>query len=73
MKLHTEIDMFKQSGWALMAYYRNLNRRRRPRVPRYFDNESDKNHKPEFVSVPIEEYGKHPQPSPSLAAQKSKP
>jgi hypothetical protein len=60
-------------GWQLIAYYRTINRRRRPRVPRYFDNESDKNHKPEFVSVPIEEYGKQPQPSPSLAAQKSKP
>ncbi|MGH7961799.1 MAG: hypothetical protein ACRERD_08230 [Candidatus Binatia bacterium] len=47
----TEVEMLKQAGWGLMAYYRKVNRRRRDTVPGYFDNDSDKNHLPAFVAV----------------------
>jgi hypothetical protein len=47
----TEVEMLKETGWGLMAYYRKVNRRHREKVPRYFDNDSDKNHFPQFATV----------------------
>lgn len=46
-----EMEATKQTGLALIAYYRRVNRRRRSRVPRYFDDESAPNHSPPFASV----------------------
>ena len=44
-------EMLKETGWGLMAYYRKINRRRRDTVPRYFDDDTDKNHFPAFAAV----------------------
>ena len=51
-EFETEVEMLKQAGWSLMAYYRNVNRRhRKEKAPNYFDDDTDKNHRPEFVKV----------------------
>lgn len=47
----TEVEMAKEGGWQLMAYYRMINRRRRDRVPQYFDDDTNKNYRPEFAHV----------------------
>jgi len=53
----TEVEMLKETGWGLMAYYRKVNRRRREKVPRYFDDDADKNYLPAFVALQkIDEY-----------------
>lgn len=52
----TEAEIVKEAGWELMAYYRMVNRRRREQVPRYFDDDADKNYQPEFVKVIVGQY-----------------
>lgn len=52
----TEVEMAREAGWQLMAYYRMVNRRRRERVPRYFDDETEKNYRPEFATVNVGQY-----------------
>ncbi len=47
----TEVEILKETGWGLMAFYRKVNRRRREKMPRYFDDDTDKNHFPEFAAV----------------------
>ena len=51
-----EADMLKEHGWQLMAYYRMLNRRGRQKVPNYFDDPADPNHKPPFVDVDVAQF-----------------
>ena len=48
-ELLTNVEMAKEAGWQLMGYYRMVNRRRRERVPRYFDDDEDRNYRPMFV------------------------
>jgi hypothetical protein len=50
-EFETEVQMYKQSGWSLIALYRNVNRRHRNGVPKYFDDDNHKNYHPEFVKV----------------------
>jgi hypothetical protein len=49
--VRTEVEMAKEAGWQLMAYYRMVNRRGREQVPAYYDDDNDKNHRPAFVEV----------------------
>lgn len=58
--LRTEVEMAKEAGWQLMAYYRMVNRRKRVRVPNYFDDATDPNYRPEFVSVTVGQYHNGP-------------
>lgn len=55
-----QMEMLKESGWQLIARYRMVNRRKRSAVPRYFDDDTDKNYRPEFVAVHIGPNGKEP-------------
>lgn len=54
--LRTEVEMLKEAGWQLMAYYRMVNRRKRAQVPHYFDHDADKNYQPAFVDITLEQY-----------------
>lgn len=65
----TEVEMLKETGWGLMAYYRKINRRHRENVPRYFDNESEKNHFPTFAAIQEIEQHHHSGAQPAVAAQ----
>lgn len=64
--LATDVEMIKEAGWQLMAYYRMVNRRRRERVPSYFDDDEDKNYRPQFVlPAAVDE----PRPEPAVMLQ----
>lgn len=51
--LRTEVEMAKEQGWEQMWFYRAVNRRGRDQVPKYFDDEAQKNHRPPFVEVTL--------------------
>lgn len=68
----TEVEMAKESGHSLMAYYRSVNRRWREKVPRYFDDDEDKNYRPDFAPVrEVVQYHAGPSPLPTPAAASS--
>ena len=46
-----EAELARERGWQHIGYYRMVNRRYRPSPPAYFDNEADKNHRPQFVNA----------------------
>lgn len=47
----TTVELAKEKGRGLIAYYRMVLRRYHPRPPKYFDDEADKNHQPEFSDI----------------------
>lgn len=53
-RLHADAEIAKESGWQLIAYYRMINRRQRQSVPRYFDDDSNRNYRPEFATLGAE-------------------
>lgn len=69
--VRTEVEMAKEAGWQLMAYYRMVNRRRRERVPKYFDDDTDKNYRPEFASISVGQYHAGPVGASASAASPS--
>ena len=50
-ELRSAVELAKERGWQLIGYYRMVNRRYRPSPPAYFDDETDKNHRPAFADV----------------------
>ena len=51
-EFESEIEMFKQGGWSLMAYYRSINERhRKAPAPNYFNDGADSLYHPEFLKV----------------------
>jgi hypothetical protein len=50
-EFRSAMELAKERGWQRIGYYRMVNRRYRPTPPAYFDNETDKNHRPQFVDV----------------------
>jgi hypothetical protein len=55
------VELAKEKGWELIGYYRMVLRRYHPAPPRYFDDESDKNHHPQFAELPALTDGSMPQ------------
>jgi hypothetical protein len=50
-EFRSAMELAKERGWQRIGYYRMVNRRYRPAPPAYFDNETDKHHRPQFVEV----------------------
>lgn len=49
--LETAVELAKEKGRELIGYYRMVLRRYHPAPPKYFDDETDKNHQPQFVKI----------------------
>jgi len=51
-EFEAEVNIWKENGRSLMAFYRNVNRRyRKEKAPNYFDDPNEENHNPNFVQV----------------------
>lgn len=49
--LATAVELAREKGKELIGYYRMVLRRYHPAPPKYFDDETNKNHQPQFVGI----------------------